>query len=584
MEEIINKRIQEWTNPPFDSETITEINELVRKKSDKELADRFYTNLEFGTGGLRGIIGAGTNRMNIYTVGMSTQGLANYIIGKGKHDMGVVIACDSRRMSDEFSKEASSILAGNGIKVYIFDDITPTPLCSFAIRELNTVSGIVITASHNPPEYNGYKVYWEDGGQVIPPYDKEIIEEVKKIDTVSKIKRIDFNEGVKTGIIKVIGDEIRKSYISKLEGISLRPKGESDIKIVYTPLHGTGYKIIPETLAHFGFSKISSVKEQAIPDGNFPTVKYPNPEEKDALELSLKLAEEVDADIIMATDPDADRMGIGFKDNKGNYLLINGNQIGTMLEYYLLSRLNDDNKLPLDGAIVKTIVTTDLQNEIAEDFNCKVDNVLTGFKWIAMKMKEYDNSGNNSFIFGGEESYGYLPVDFVRDKDAVSACYFFAEMTDWLRQKGANLYDFLNEIYIKYKLYKEDLHSLTLKGIDGMEQIKKIMDEFRNNPPLKFADFDVSRISDIECLKTTEIQSGENKTIQGLPKSNVLQFFLKDGTKITMRPSGTEPKIKFYFSVNEKVDKTNIEDTKIELKQKIELFKKDIVSKVDHIL
>jgi len=576
----IQKLIDEWTNPPFTTDTVNEIKSLVQANNEKELIDRFYTNLEFGTGGLRGIIGAGTNRMNIYTVGMATQGLADYINKQDKSEKGVVIARDSRRMSDVFAQEAASILAGNGIKVYFFEDITPTPLCSFAIRELGTVSGIVVTASHNPPEYNGYKVYWDDGGQVIPPYDREIIEHVKNINSISKIKKIDFNNAVKDYKISILKNEITEKYIVQLEKSAFRAKKKSSIKIVYTPLYGTGYRIIPDTLNHFGFENINIVKEQAEPDGNFPTVKYPNPEEKEALTLALKLAEKVDADIIMATDPDADRMGVGFKDDKGKYILINGNQMGTMLEYYLLSRLKELNKLPANGSIIKTIVTTELQDEIADSFHCKIENVLTGFKWIAKKMKEYDDTGSRKFIFGGEESFGYLPVSFVRDKDSVSACYFFAEMTDWLRTKGISLYEFLNQIYINYKLYIEDLHSLTLKGLDGMQKINEIMKKFRTDPPKEFAGFDIDSIADIETLKKKNLFSGNEKQIM-LPKSNVLQFFLKDGSKITMRPSGTEPKIKFYFSVNEKVDKNNIENKKIKLKEKIELLKKDLILKVE---
>jgi phosphoglucomutase len=582
MNKDIQNRIQEWTNSPFDANTINEIKELIKNNNEKELTDRFYTDLEFGTGGLRGVIGAGTNRMNIYTVGMATQGLADYIKSKNKSAMGVVIARDSRRMSDVFSMEAAAILAGNGIKVYYFSDITPTPLCSFAIREFGTVSGIVVTASHNPPEYNGYKVYWDDGGQVIPPQDNEIIEHVKKIDSISKIKKIDFDSAVKDGKIKIIKDDFTGTYIKKLEGAALRSKQESSVKIVYTPLHGTGYKIIPEALKYFGFKNITLVSEQAIPDGNFPTVKYPNPEEKEALALAIKLAEKTAADVIIATDPDADRIGVGFKDNVGKYILINGNQMGVMLEYYLLTRLKELNKFPSNGAIIKTIVTTDLQEEIADSFGCKAENVLTGFKWIAKKMKEYDESGKRSFIFGGEESFGYLPVNFVRDKDAVSACYFFAEMADWLATRGKTLFDFLNEIYLNYKLYLEDLHSITLKGMDGMEKIGRIMGGFRKNLPKEFSGVNIEKISDIESLVQKDISSGKEKSIN-LPKSNVLQFFLKDGSKITIRPSGTEPKIKFYFSVNEKADKSNIENIKLKLKEKIESLKKDLVLKVERI-
>ncbi len=583
MDPEIQKRINEWTNPPFSKETIDEINNLIKNNDEKELIDRFYTNLEFGTGGLRGIIGAGTNRMNIHTVGMTTQGLANYINLKNRSGSGVVIARDSRHMSDEFSKEAASILAGNGIKVFLFDDIMPTPLCSFAIRHLKTVSGIVITASHNPPEYNGYKVYWDDGGQVIPPHDKEIIAEVKKIASIVSVKKTDYDTALKQGMIKIIGEEIVAEYISKLEQKAIRDKSVSSIRIAYTPLHGTGYKIVPEVLSHFGFKNVTVVPEQGKPDGKFPTVKHPNPEEKEAMQLSIDLAKKIDADIIMATDPDADRMGIGFKKSKGDYILINGNQIGTMLEYYLLVRLKEENRLPDNSAIIKTIVTTDLQEEIAQSFNCKADNVLTGFKWIAEKMKGYEDSGKNSFIFGGEESYGYLPVDFVRDKDSVSSCYFFAEMADYLAGRGITLYDFLNDIYVKYKLYLEDLQSITLKGKDGMEKIKRIMSEFRNNPPEEFSKYNVIKIADIETLKVNDMVSGTEDNITWLPKSNVLQFYLQEGAKITMRPSGTEPKIKFYFSVNEKTDEKNIERIRMQLKGKIDLLKKDLITKVERI-
>jgi len=579
MDDKIRSRISEWSNPPFDTATINEIKSL--EGNEKELIDRFFTTLEFGTGGLRGVLGAGTNRMNIHTVGMATQGLANYIIQKGKADKGVVISYDSRRMSDTFSKDTAMILAANGIKAYIFDDITPTPLCSYAIRELGAVSGVMITASHNPPEYNGYKCYWDDGCQVVPPDDKLIIAEVSKISSINMIKRISFDEGVKTGLIVTIGEDIRAKYIALLEGVALRPKTPSKVKIVYTPLHGTGYKIMPRVLEHFGFSEIFPVKSQSIPDGNFPTVKYPNPEEKEALELAVTLAKKVDADILLATDPDADRMGVGIKDGNGGYLLINGNQIGTMLEYYLLSRMKADGKLPKNGKIVKTIVTTELQADVARSFGCGIDDVLTGFKWIGLKMKEYDDNKSGTFIFGGEESYGYLPVTFVRDKDAIGACYFFCEMTDWLATQGKTLRDFLDEIYIRYGLYMEDLKSLTLKGIDGMEQIKRIMTGFRENSPESFAGFKVTRVDDIKNLTRRDCATGNVSKIEGLPSSDVIQFYLGDESKITMRPSGTEPKIKFYFSSKTAATKDTLESAKNGLKLKIESLKKDFVEKTE---
>lgn len=581
MDTIITKRIDEWTTSPFDRETISEINDLVARGDEKELTDRFYTMLEFGTGGLRGIIGAGTNRMNIYTVGMATQGLANYIKSMGRENDGIVIARDSRRMSEIFATETAVIMAANGIKVYYFDDITPTPICSFAVRFYKAASGVVITASHNPPEYNGYKVYWDDGGQIVPPFDKDIIGEVRKITSISKIKKISFDEGITSGIIRKTDDDVINSYIENLERASFRRPGTSTgISIVYTPLHGTGYNIIPRVLNHFGFSRVFSVAEQSIPDGNFPTVDSPNPEEPKALSMAITLAEGKNADIVMATDPDADRMGIGFKDSAGNFQLINGNQIGTMLEYYLLQRLSEENRLPSNAAVIKTIVTTDLQERIARSYNCTTENVLTGFKWIAMKIKEYENNSQKRFVFGGEESYGYLPVDFVRDKDSVSSCYFFAEMTDWLKSKEITLEDYLNEIYLKYALYIEDLESITLKGIDGMERISRIMKTFRDQPPGEFNGIAVTRTSDIQNLTLTDAATGKIEPISDLPKSDVLQFFLEDGSKITMRPSGTEPKIKFYFSVNTPVTKQNIDSRRMDLKNKLEDLKNDLRVKI----
>ena len=580
MDQLIQKRIQEWSNPPFDEKTIAEIKSL--EGNEKELSDRFFMTLEFGTGGLRGVLGAGTNRMNIYTVGAATQGLANYIAAKGFSDRGVVISYDSRRMSTEFARDTAMILAGNGIKAYIFDDITPTPLCSFAIRELKTISGVMITASHNPPEYNGYKCYWDDGCQVVPPDDKLIIDEVNKVTSITMIKRMDFEEGVKKGLIITIGEDIRTKYIAELEKVVLKGKEESTTKIVYTPLHGTGYKILPRVLKHFGFTNVILEEKQSIPDGNFPTVKYPNPEEKEALALAVECAKKNNADILLATDPDADRMGVGFKGADGEYMLINGNQIGTMIEYYMLSRMQEKGTLPKDGRVVKTIVTTELQSEIAKSFGCQADDVLTGFKWIGLKMKEYETKKSGTFIFGGEESYGYLPVTFVRDKDAVSACYFFCEMADWLASKGRTLADFLDEIYIKYSLYLEDLASVTMKGQDGMAQIAKIMTAFRTNPPQEFAGIAVERVDDIKNLVRIDA-AGKSTAIEGLPKSDVIQFFLKDGAKITMRPSGTEPKIKFYFSACGKVTKETLAGEKKKIADRIAAYRKDMIEKIEKI-
>ncbi|HOF34451.1 MAG TPA: phospho-sugar mutase, partial [Spirochaetota bacterium] len=566
MESKILELAEKWSNAPFDDETRDEIKKLIDSKNEKELEDRFYRSLEFGTGGLRGIIGAGTNRMNIHTVGTATQGLANYIIAQGKASMGVVVSYDSRIKSDIFSKDTASILAANGIKVYIFDDIMPTPLCSFAIRELKAVSGIMITASHNPPKYNGYKVYWNDGCQITPPHDTAIIKEADKVDEITKVKRGNYDEFIKSGMIVQIGKDITDKYIDNLSKVVMNDDIDKNIKIVYTPLHGTGYKILPEVMKHFGFGNILLEPKQSIPDGNFPTVKYPNPEEKEALELAVQLAEKENGDIILATDPDADRMGVGFKDKNGKYVLINGNQIGTMIEYYLLTRLKEKNALPKNGAVIKTIVTTELQSDIAKDFGCAIFDVLTGFKWIGTLMRKFDETGEYKFIFGGEESYGYLPVEFVRDKDAIGACYFFCEMAGWLKKNGRTLADFLEEIYTKYGYYLEDLVSMTFEGKEGMEKIQKIMAFFRNNPPKDFAGCEVERVDDIKNLSRKYIKTSKDEKISDLPSADVIQYFLADGTKITMRPSGTEPKIKFYFSAKDKTAELS--------KQKIEAYKK----------
>ncbi|MBN2160271.1 MAG: phospho-sugar mutase [Spirochaetes bacterium] len=581
MKDSVKSRANEWTKPPFDSETTQEITALLEAGNEKELEDRFYRTLEFGTGGLRGVIGAGTNRMNIYTVGMATQGLANYIMKTESPGNGVVIARDSRRFSDVFANETACILAGNGIPVYLFEDITPTPLASFAIRYLKAVSGVVITASHNPPEYNGYKVYWDDGGQITPPHDDLIIQEVAGVDSIEKIKKIGLREGISSGLIRVLKDEVTNAYIKSLEEAALRPIGRSAVTIAYTPLHGTGYLIIPRVLKHFGFENVMVQDEQGRPDGGFPTVKYPNPEEKEAMNLVTALAKANNADIIMATDPDADRMGIGFKGTDGEYILINGNQIGTMLEYYLLTRSSENGSLPSNAAVVKTIVTTELQREIADHLGCKMYNVLTGFKWIASKMKEFDETGSATFLFGGEESYGYLPVSFVRDKDAVSSCYFFAEMADWLRGKNMTLYDFLAQIYTRYGLYLEDMHSLTLKGVEGNKRISFIMERFRQSPPAAFNSIPVESIDDIKNLVRKRLASGSEAKITGLPSSNVLQFFIEDGSKITMRPSGTEPKIKFYFSVREKTDAGKLAESEIEARKKLAALKEDMLKKIN---
>ncbi|HOW82596.1 MAG TPA: phospho-sugar mutase [Spirochaetota bacterium] len=583
MEKLILDRIREWTSSPFDRDTIAEIELLNSSGETRELEDRFYRTLEFGTGGLRGVIGAGTNRMNIYTVGMATQGLANYINSLKLSSPSVVIARDSRNKSDIFADEAASILAGNGIRALFFREISPTPFASFAVRDLGATAAIVITASHNPPEYNGFKVYWDDGGQIVPPHDKNIISEVEKIESVSLISRMDHPEAVKTGMIEYIDERIYSSYLRKLGAGAPGGGSHSAVRIAYTPLHGSGCKIIPDVLRLFGFSDLHVEESQSAPDGNFPTVKSPNPEEREALTRVIDLAAKVKAGIVLATDPDADRMGAAVRDHAGKYVLLNGNQIGALLMYYTLLRTGEKGALPEKSYVVKTIVTTDLQAEIAKSFGCAVYDVLTGFKWIAAVMKENEKKGMR-YLFGGEESYGYLPVDFVRDKDAVSSCYFFAEMAAWLASSGRSPLDMLDEIYGKFGFYLEDLHSITMKGREGQEKIKSIMRSLRKNPPSEIAAVGVASFRDILELSENDPSTGRKESITGLPSSDVVQLFLADGSKISLRPSGTEPKIKLYFSVREIMAGADSQRARTAAQDKIAALKKAVLKKLDQAM
>jgi len=549
----IRKRAELWLSEKFDLETREKVKYLL-ENDPKELVDAFYKDLEFGTGGLRGIMGVGTNRMNIYTVGMATQGLANYLI-KNYGDpskISVVIAYDSRNNSKLFAETTASVFSANGIKVFIFDDIRPTPELSFTIRYLKCQCGVVITASHNPKEYNGYKVYWEDGGQIINPHDKNIIEEVKKI---TSIEHVNFNKN--DDLISIIGEEIDKIYTDEIKKLSLNPEiiqKYSDLKIVYTPLHGTGIRMVPMSLKKFGFKNIITVEEQCKADGNFPTVKSPNPEEHEALDLALNKAREVDADIVMGTDPDSDRVGVAVKNKNNEWILLNGNQTASILIYYLLSQYKSKNKFSGNEFIVKTIVTTDLLEEIARDFNVECYNVLTGFKYIAAVIKHFE--GRKKFVGGGEESYGYLIGDFVRDKDAVISCSMIAEVTAWAKEQNKTLYEILIDIYKKYGLYLEKLISQERKGIEGMEEIKQIMLNFRTNPPTVINGSKVIEIIDYKNPEHIEKVNRKNGEIK-IPSSDVIQIFTEDGSKISIRPSGTEPKIKYYFSVKEKLNKND---------------------------
>jgi phosphoglucomutase len=544
----IRVKAEKWLGSEYNEETRKEVRDML-DNNEAKLIDAFYQDLEFGTGGLRGIMGAGTNRMNIYTLGMATQGLANYIIKEcGNKGIKVAIAHDCRNNSRYFAETTADIFAANGFEVYLFESLRPTPELSFAIRHFKCQSGVVITASHNPPEYNGYKAYWNDGGQVVAPHDEGTTEEVRKIKSVSEVKF-----GGDKKLIKIIGRETDELFLKEVHKISLNPdiiKKYSDIGIVYTPIHGTGGTLVPKALKMFGFTNVSTVPEQDIVDGNFPTVKSPNPEEPAALSMAIRKAYETGAELVMATDPDADRIGIAVRDKKGEFILLNGNQTGVLLTHYILSQYKEKNKYKGNEYIIKTIVTTDLLDRIAERFSVKCYNVLTGFKFFAELIHKLE--GRQKYIGGGEESYGYLPGDYVRDKDAVGSCSLIAEVAAWTKSRGKSLYDYLIDIYIENGLYKEKLINIVRKGIEGAGEIRQMMTEYRNNPPKIINGSKVVKINDYDDLTSTNCLTGAKVRID-LINSDVLQFFLEDGSKISVRPSGTEPKIKFYFSVNTKL-------------------------------
>jgi phosphoglucomutase len=545
----IRKKAAIWLGIEFNEETRKEVQEMLND-DEKKLIDAFYQDLEFGTGGLRGIMGAGTNRMNIYTLGMATQGLSNYIIKQcGSTGIRVAIAYDCRNNSRYFAETSANIFAANGFDVYLFESLRPTPELSFAIRYYKCQSGVVITASHNPPEYNGYKAYWNDGGQVVAPHDDGIIEEVRKIVSVNEIRF----DGKKEKI-KLLGKETDDLFLAEVHKMSLNREvidKFSDIGIVYTPIHGTGIKVVPPALKMFGFKNIISVPEQDITDGNFPTVKSPNPEEPDALKMAINKAVETGAELVMATDPDADRLGIAVKDNYGKFILLNGNQTGVILIWYILSQYKERNRYKGNEYIIKTIVTSDLIERIAEGYNVEYFNVLTGFKFFAELIRK--NEGIKKYIGGGEESYGFLPGEYVRDKDAVASCALVAETAAWAKSRGKSLYELLLDIYVQYGFYKEKLVNIVRKGKEGAEEIKAMMTGYRNNPPEKINNSRVIKINDYEKQVSFDLVNNTSSPID-LIKSDVLQFFLEDGTKISVRPSGTEPKIKFYFSVNTKLE------------------------------
>ena len=573
IDKTIMAKAQLWLGNDFDAETRKLVKQLMDEHPD-ELFDSFYTDLEFGTGGLRGIMGVGTNRMNKYTVGMATQGLANYLhlMFPALPQIKVAIAYDSRNNSKYFAQITAEILSANHCKVFLFEELRPTPELSFAIRHLGCQSGIVITASHNPKEYNGYKVYWEDGGQLVSPNDTNVIEEVRKITAIDMVK---FNS--KSENISLIGNNVDNAYLAEVKKLSFIPElihKNKDISIVYTALHGTGITLVPKALKEYGFENIHLVEEQAIPDGNFPTIISPNPEEKAALAMAIDKAKLINAELVLATDPDADRVGVAIKNDAGEFMLLNGNQTASLLIFYLLTQWKNKGRLHGNEYIVKTIVTSELLADIAKKFGVEYFDVLTGFKYIAEVIKKYE--GRKIFIGGGEESYGYLVSDFVRDKDAVISCCMIAEAAVYAKEQGITLYKLLLEIYKEFGLYYESLLSITKKGKSGADEIKQMMENFRTNPPKTINNSKVIHVKDYKLQQDINMMNSTVSPID-LPKSDVLQFFTDDGSKITIRPSGTEPKIKFYFGIKSEL-KTSAEFEKAEnlCKEKIEGIKADL--------
>lgn len=553
-------RINDWLTGNYDAETKDAIRNM-QTEDPANLEDAFYQDLEFGTGGLRGIMGAGTNRMNKYTIGKATQGYANYL-KQNFESVSVAIAYDSRNNSEKFAGIVANIFAANDVKVYLFESLRPTPELSFAIRTLGCQGGVVLTASHNPREYNGYKAYWNDGAQMVPPHDKNVIAEVEKIESIDDVRW----EG-NADNITIIGKEMDQKYIDMVKSLSVNPdicKRQQDMKIVYTPIHGTGIKLVPPVLEAYGFRNLHIVEEQAEPNGDFPTVNYPNPEEKETMDIGLKKAKELDADILLGTDPDADRVGVGVKDNHGNWILLNGNQTALLAFSYMIESRKEKGIAQPNDMVVKTIVTTDLIDKIAEQNGVTCYNTLTGFKWISALIREKE--GKEHYVLGGEESFGLMIGDRIRDKDAVSAVAMICEMAAVEKENGRTLFEKLLELYVRYGFYYEELISITKKGMDGAREIASMMQDYRDNPPREIAGSKVAQLLDYQSLEAHNLVSGEVSRLD-FPKSNVLQFILENGDKISARPSGTEPKIKFYFSVNTTLDSVEEFDQKLELLQ-----------------
>ncbi|MFT6211711.1 MAG: phosphoglucomutase [Bacteroidia bacterium] len=571
MDKSILEKAKKWTSEAFDVETRSAVQNLI-DNNETELTESFYKELEFGTGGLRGLMGVGTNRINIYTIGMATQGLANYLKQSFEDDISIAIAYDSRNNSPLFARKTAEVFAANGIKAYLFNELRPTPQLSFAIRHYGCKGGVVVTASHNPKEYNGYKAYWEDGGQLVAPHDKNVIVEVQKVAGPQDVKW-----NADESLIEMVSDDIDNAYIAGLKSLCLSPdavKAQSDLNIVFTSLHGTGGTMVPRTLKELGFTNVSTVAEQDQPDGNFPTVVSPNPEEAAALKMALEQAEKVGADLVMGTDPDADRVGIAVRNSNGELELLNGNMTGSLLVYYLIQRWKELGKLTGKQFTAKTIVTSALIKKISESKDVPCYDVLTGFKYIAELILKLE--GKEQFVGGGEESYGYLSGDLVRDKDAVLSCVLIAEMCAWAKDQGKSLYDVLQDIHTEFGFYLEDLISITKKGMTGAEDIAKMMEDLRSNPPKTLAGSDVLTLRDYKLGKVTNLADA-TQTETGLPASNVLQFETADGTVVTARPSGTEPKIKFYFSVNAELnDKAEYDSVRDSLKGKITTIQSDL--------
>jgi phosphoglucomutase len=573
--ESVVEKAQTWLNGNYNTETKAEVKRMLEADDKTELIESFYKDLEFGTGGLRGIMGVGSNRMNIYTVGAATQGLSNYLKREFSNlaQISVVVGHDSRNNSRLFAEISADIFSANGIKVYLFESLRPTPEMSFAIRHLGCQSGIILTASHNPKEYNGYKAYWNDGAQMIAPHDMNVIAEVAKIKGPSDIKF----EGNKE-LIQIIGEDIDKVYLEQVKSIFLSPdsiKRNADLKIVYTPIHGTGIKLIPRCLQEIGFENVILVDEQCVVSGDFPTVVSPNPEEPAALDMAIKKAQAVDADIVMASDPDADRMGIAIKNDKGEWILVNGNQTDLMFTYYILRRRMELGILNKTDFMVKTIVTSELIKDVCNKYKVEMFDCYTGFKWIAAVIREQE--GKRKFIGGGEESYGYMPADFVRDKDAVASCALMAELTAWAKDNGMTLFELLQDIYVEFGFSKEKGISIVKKGKEGADEIQQMMKKFRVNPPKEIAGSPVVVIKDYQFLQQNNLLTGVKWELDFPESSNVLQFFTEDGTKISVRPSGTEPKIKFYIEVRTKMNtRADYESAEAFAQEKIEAVRQSL--------